>query len=77
MYSPEDDKKSETWLVQSFMYISVMQARHMHCFRANYKAFRASYQEVIFTATVLYGCYFMTFHIPGIIMHGISECYIP
>jgi len=36
MYSPEDDdKKSETWLAQSSVYISVMQARQMHCFRAN------------------------------------------
>jgi len=36
MYSPEDnDKKSETWLAQSSVYISVMQARQMQCFRAN------------------------------------------
>jgi len=29
MYSPEDDDiKSETWLAQNCMYISVMQARH-------------------------------------------------
>jgi len=36
MFSPEDDDiKSETRLAQSCMYISVMQARQMHCFRAN------------------------------------------